>query len=760
MNKDYCIIKNDVVKNKVEALLSYYGNLNKPSWTVLFDNNQSYSVDYYKTIYRLKHGTTNYSVDILNDLINDFLNMLLINSDGASGCLEEFLDVMISNVSSIKNEDAFKRLFCVLYVVYWFQYLEGYKSVIIDTNDINYLKKEEKELIFFIFIEAKNYIGFVNTFYSFFDNIHEINGFALELSNILTHVIKVFSARIEDGAKTYDEFEWFITAFKSLDAVKGISPQIPQFPSSLEYLLLTMAFATEKKEVILVHENQLNELKQIDKNIVYYYARFYLEESKKNGTNCDDYIKKANDYINEALSNFKPTNSTVKFEDVIEEKLHILSEMGDFEIAYNEMKSINNKGSRFFYYILIICAKYLTNTSQNYSIENINDVVEYLDSYYQDISESNSRIATISNDKSFSVIEKFNEIISETNNDFQNEIDGIILHGFSPIIKFVYSDPFMKKNKDIRTTIYSQLLILMSCAKIIISKSTITDVSNYQIVYYTKANNLRLLLEDENDSSIHYRMPLFHSNHMNDPEEGKVFNLFLKKGNDYFDKSINISNKREKYEENYIFLKSFFYIEKDKFNEFLPMWVQYGNDAKGVCVILDGNTFEKADLLKVNYIDANGNCENNDIGALIQRYKIVYDRIIKICNNDLKDTSEYEECREQRECREKILDLTEYINSYILFLFKHKSYEHESEARIIVTKSSSELDDVKTIPGDVPKMYIYSDYQTYIDEIILGSKMEIPDNFVPFIHYHGKKMWINNDKKKQITVSKSQIQYR
>ena len=38
--------------------------------------------------------------------------------------------------------------------------------------------------------------------------------------------------------------------------------------------------------------------------------------------------------------------------------------------------------------------------------------------------------------------------------------------------------------------------------------------------------------------------------------------------------------------------------------------------------------------------------------------------------------------------------------------------------------------------------------------------MEIPDNFVPFIHYHGKKMWINNDKKKQITVSKSQIQYR
>ena len=59
MNKDYCIIKNDVVKNKVEALLSYYGNLNKPSWTVLFDNNQSYSVDYYKTIYRLKHGTTN-----------------------------------------------------------------------------------------------------------------------------------------------------------------------------------------------------------------------------------------------------------------------------------------------------------------------------------------------------------------------------------------------------------------------------------------------------------------------------------------------------------------------------------------------------------------------------------------------------------------------------------------------------------------------------------------------------------------------------
>lgn len=54
----------------------------------------------------------------------------------------------------------------------------------------------------------------------------------------------------------------------------------------------------------------------------------------------------------------------------------------------------------------------------------------------------------------------------------------------------------------------------------------------------------------------------------------------------------------------------------------------------------------------------------------------------------------------------------------ISYLFKHDSCKHENEVRLIINRTSNNLDDVKVISGKVPKLYIYNDRQSYIDEII------------------------------------------
>lgn len=116
-------------------------------------------------------------------------------------------------------------------------------------------------------------------------------------------------------------------------------------------------------------------------------------------------------------------------------------------------------------------------------------------------------------------------------------------------------------------------------------------------------------------------------------------------------------------------------------------------------------------------------------------------------------------CLEAKECLLKIESLTEYIISQISYLFKHESYKHENEARIIITKIRTELDDIKTVPGNLSKLYIYNNSKTYIDEIILGSKVENPENYLPLIFTHGAEMW-EGKFKNQIKVTQSAIQYR
>ena len=138
----------------------------------------------------------------------------------------------------------------------------------------------------------------------------------------------------------------------------------------------------------------------------------------------------------------------------------------------------------------------------------------------------------------------------------------------------------------------------------------------------------------------------------------------------------------------------------------------------------------------------------------LDQFRTVYQDLVRFCNREIRPDSDA-----GVECVHEIENLTKYIVSQISYLFKNESYKHENEVRLIINRTSSELDDVKVIPGKIPKVYIYNDKQTYIREVILGSKIDNPEDYVSFIYKQGSKMW-KGDKKTEIKVTQSAIQYR
>lgn len=267
-----------------------------------------------------------------------------------------------------------------------------------------------------------------------------------------------------------------------------------------------------------------------------------------------------------------------------------------------------------------------------------------------------------------------------------------------------------------------------------------------------------MLLEDERLSKCKYRMPLFHVYHMNDPQEGKVLLSLLGKAGKIKTNAKEEQRDRIQYEEKHIYLKSFFCYPQTKamnndVKEFLPMWVQYGDDAEGCCVILNNKTFKKKSLRKVIYLSDSGECEDSEIEGLLKNLMDSYKQLIGICNKLIKKKTV------DAEFGIKVENLMTNLISQILYVFKHESYKHENEARLIENRTYEDsVDDLKVISGNVPKVFIYDNQQTYIEEIILGARVKNPEDYIPYIYKQGKKMWEGSEK--QIKITQSSIQYR
>ncbi len=751
MKNEYLIVNDERVIDKIEELLSFDEvNIVLKVDTGLIIDSEFYAKknlkDYYTSVQELRgflfsELLKTSEIDEWDKCIDNFLFLLRVDKQEASMCLERFLDVILTNISMLYKENCFKRLTCILYVIYEVQFSKDKdkKEVydLIFDNNIYCLREEDKDYLINILVQENEYYKLVSIIMTYceWDKESALEELPSENSaNVMfekfKYILNEYLKYTKNGVTKYEDMYNFIDTVNASYIGKNLKQLILRFADFVERILLQCAFLCGKREVLLSKEKELSSFINncYYPNILYNYAQFYKVESRKaEGSKRTNYLNEAEFYINKAIDEKEKLGkkSPKKLTDIQFRKSEIIAEAKDYSGAYDIILQVinnpNNKFIKFYkspysYYLFWISAHYLR--MKKCEDDTINKVIKILD-------------------------------------DVRGHNDFFHLKEFESIVDFIDDNLFIKNHPEIRVKIYSNLIIMMGCADLILRKSKIWDVSKYTVLYYTGVNNLRYLLEDEKED-IKYRLPIFHANHMNDPEEGKILKNIL---NEYVPRPIkenSEASKREKYNENYVFFKSFFVSEN--FNEFLPMWVQYGDDAKGVCVLLDSSTFNKVDLHRINYINDYGKCVNNDeIDELIEDYKKAYKEIIEFCDCDLE---EYEDDEMKEEFKEKIEELLEYINSRIIYLFKHESYMHEKEARIIVSKKSSELDDVKTISGEVPKLYVYSDYQAYIDEIILGSKMEVPDDFVPFIHYHGRKMWENNDKKKQITVSNSSIQYR
>ena len=256
-------------------------------------------------------------------------------------------------------------------------------------------------------------------------------------------------------------------------------------------------------------------------------------------------------------------------------------------------------------------------------------------------------------------------------------------------------------------------------------------------VHYTSLTTLKFLLYkpdnkkqdsskcDENEN--YPRLRLSNARQMNDPNEGYTFlNLIGIDKNDL---------PKTDYDTSPFFFASMTQTgDSQKLDDSLPMWKQYGDDARGICL-----TYHK------EYIE-------NLINDGIEIYKVCYnidelnDEIekIKTVFNKIKAPQD----TEGQSLFSSALNLIDDIR----YLFKDADYSYENEYRIIKSYEGKE-DEIITCDSSnsvIPGIYTYIDKELKYSKIKLGPKCDDIDFVAPYIKFVDRN----------IEVTKSQISYR
>ena len=302
--------------------------------------------------------------------------------------------------------------------------------------------------------------------------------------------------------------------------------------------------------------------------------------------------------------------------------------------------------------------------------------------------------------------------------------------------------------------------------------------------HYTKGSTLQIMLEqeenDKKDFSVSGKTRLYNANYMNDPEEGIVIEQIL--GLD----------RRDVLEPSSWFLMSFTNKTDD-----LAMWSQYGDDAKGVCLVLREDDFsrftsfndvswrqeknflefsDKMYLLKselnsgfeksifqsesensVDTVNDEGTAPNSVEKASDSKgnrdylYRIAYvkhkEERLKLEQTELFEKSEIEELENLLNRLKKKLDngsiITEknYKNAIsecieeIRYLFKSVDYKYENELRILryANLDPSNKEIKIDKTSGVGKLYIERKNSIQIGEVIFGPKFPNPEYVTPLL---------------------------
>lgn len=293
------------------------------------------------------------------------------------------------------------------------------------------------------------------------------------------------------------------------------------------------------------------------------------------------------------------------------------------------------------------------------------------------------------------------------------------------------------------------------------------------IYYYTSISSLKQLLCDEQASTKH-RLPIFNVGHMNDPSEGKTFEYILSKNakssaliEDLFNEANSISSDRKLLQAEFTFLKAF-----TQNSDSLPMWVHYADGGKGCCVKVSPRFFSN---FEEDLDDEEKALKSNPFDNIYRLYKILYikdgkisnkesDKVEKLYKNILDSFALLSDIYDHmnRDIQKVLISSIDKVISKLKYLFKSDDYNYEQEMRVILKRS---IDDFKredmdilftttSEKNEIPKVFIYTNKNLLIEEIILGPKVKETADILPFLDV---KLFNNN---KKVLITKSEIEYR
>lgn len=266
--------------------------------------------------------------------------------------------------------------------------------------------------------------------------------------------------------------------------------------------------------------------------------------------------------------------------------------------------------------------------------------------------------------------------------------------------------------------------------------SQITAVDSF--IHYTSLSTLKFLLykpdNEKNDSNKsdenknYPKLRLSNARQMNDPNEGyTLFKLIGIEKNDL---------PKTDYDTSPFFFASMTQTGSEpNLDDSLPMWKQYGDDAKGINLTYHSEYIkslieEGIEIYKV--------CYNPSNDSLDEEIKLIKSAFNKIKEND--------------DDRNKYFSSALNLIDDIRYLFKEADYSYENEYRIIKSYEGKEQDIItsETSNSVIPGLYTYIEKELKYSKIKLGPKCDDIDFIAPYIKYVDRN----------IEVTKSQISYR
>ena len=265
---------------------------------------------------------------------------------------------------------------------------------------------------------------------------------------------------------------------------------------------------------------------------------------------------------------------------------------------------------------------------------------------------------------------------------------------------------------------------------------------------------------EENKYSIVTRSRLNNVNYMNDPSEGKVLNQFL--------------NPDEISQQSSLKPSPWFLMSLTTAIDQLTMWSQYGDQAEGVCLVLDSGDFStvgifsEIDTLKSSFYKEEITSELKENSIILESGLKDYIYHVGYLDNhgDYLLKPEYNKCLEGNGGNEiniinkSLVDLKSRIEKIdkvnepalyekvdecleeIRYLFKSADYSYESELRVLKymplepDNSKIKIDD----KGKYAKLYIERDNPIQISEVIFGPKFQNPENVTPLLYLLDKNI--------------------